>query len=148
MQNLRVIAFLLLAAFATGCRAQTSMWAEKIAATVMKTYPDSIVVKKYVTHGPDQTGSIKQSGPATWNYEQGVVLKGFDQLWKETKNTAYFDYMKKMMDVFVRDDGTIRTYDLLEYNIDHVTPGRVLLSLYQETKHLKYKRAADLLRNQ
>ena len=148
MQNLRVIAFLLLAAFATGCRAQTSMWAEKIAATVMKTYPDSIVVKKYVTHGPDQTGSIKQSVPATWNYEQGVVLKGFDQLWKETKNTAYFDYMKKMMDVFVRDDGTIRTYDLLEYNIDHVTPGRVLLSLYQETKHLKYKRAADLLRNQ
>lgn len=119
-----------------------------MAETIMKTYPDSIVVKKYVTHGNELVEEKQPSRPARWDYEQGVVLKGFDQLWQHTGNRTYFNYMKKMMDLFVEENGNIRTYDLLEYNIDHVTPGRVLLSIYKETKEDKYKKAADLLREQ
>jgi len=122
------------------CQAQKSTWAERMADNVMKTYPDSIVVKK--------AGELVAKRPASWDYEQGVVLKGFDQLWKQTGNRVYFNYMKKIMDHFVQADGNIRTYDMAEYNIDDITPGRILLSLYQETKEEKYKKATAHLRDQ
>jgi unsaturated rhamnogalacturonyl hydrolase len=122
------------------CQAQKSTWAERMAENIMKAYPDSIVVKK--------AGEVVVKRPATWDYEQGVVLKGFDQLWKQTGNKVYFNYMKKVIDHFVEPDGNIRTYDLVEFNIDDVTPGRILLSLYKETKDDKYKKAAGLLREQ
>lgn len=142
--------FFMVIMFSISCKAQEKIWAERIAETVMKNHPDSMVVKKYVTHGPseEKLEEAKPSSPAQWNYEQGVALKGFDLLWLETKNVMYFNYMKKMMDIFILPDGTIRTYDMLEYNIDHVTPGMILLSLYRETKDERYKKAADLLREQ
>lgn len=52
------------------------------------------------------------------------------------------------MDKYIQPDGNIKTYDFLEYNIDHVTPGRILLLLYRTTKDEKYKKAAQLLREQ
>jgi unsaturated rhamnogalacturonyl hydrolase len=122
------------------CEAQKKSWGERMAETVMKTYPDSIVVKK--------SGEAVAKRPARWDYEQGVVLKGFDQLWKQTDNRVYFDYMKKILDQFVEPDGSIRTYDLQEFNLDHITPGRILISLYKETKEEKYKKAAEHLHEQ
>jgi rhamnogalacturonyl hydrolase YesR len=129
---------------------QKKIWGERIAETVMKKYPDSIVVSKYVTHGASEVKveEVAVTRPTKWDYEQGVVLKGFDVLWKQTGNRLYFDYMKRIMDNFILEDGSIRTYDLLEYNIDHITPGRIVLSIYNETKEEKYKKAADLLREQ
>ena len=52
------------------------------------------------------------------------------------------------MDQFIQADGNIRTYDLFEYNIDHVTPGQVVMALYNETKEEKYRKAAELLHEQ
>ena len=117
-------------------------WGERMAETVMRAHPDSIVVKKYVTHGNEKAEEKVATSPATWNYEQGVVLKGFDRLWKHTHNKEYFLYMKKIVDGFVQPDGIIRTYDLLDYNIDDVTPGQIVLALYKETNEEKYKKAA------
>src|SRR4051812_7848544 len=85
----------------TACVAQQKTWGERIVQTVIAAHPDSIVVKKYVTHqkGNDKTAEeVKR--PATWDYEQGVLLRGFDALWKNTGNRMYFDYMKKIMDKF------------------------------------------------
>jgi rhamnogalacturonyl hydrolase YesR len=147
---MRIVLTTLFIASLLSCQAQKKTWGERMAETIMFSYPDSIVVKKYVTHGPSQEKieEKKADRPASWDYEQGVVLKSFDRLWKQTGNKVYFNYMKKIMDVFVQADGTIRTYDILEYNIDDITPGRVLLSIYQETKEEKYKKAADALREQ
>lgn len=127
--------------------AQQKIWGERIAETVMKANPDSIVVRSYTPLGakPEKTTLAK---PSSWDYEQGVLLEGFDQLWKSTHNKVYLDYMKKIMDKFVQDDGSIRTYDILDYNIDDVTPARIVLSLYQNTKHEKYKTAAYAVREQ
>jgi unsaturated rhamnogalacturonyl hydrolase len=122
---------------------------ERMAAMVIKMYPDSLVVKKYVTHergGEKITEEVK--APAVWDYEQGVLLAGFEILYKQTNNAAYFNYIKKIEDRFVKADGSIRTYDLTDYNIDDVAPGRLLLLLYQETKDEKYKIAAYHIREQ
>ncbi|HEY9047871.1 MAG TPA: glycoside hydrolase family 88 protein [Ohtaekwangia sp.] len=126
---------------AGSCMAQPQkLWGVRMAETVMKIYPDSIVVKR--------AGELVANRPARWDYEQGVVLKAFDQLGAYTHDKSYMQYAKKIIDHFVNADGSIRTYDLLEYNIDHVTPGRVVLALYRETGEEKYKKAADLLHEQ
>ncbi|HEY5825068.1 MAG TPA: glycoside hydrolase family 88 protein [Cyclobacteriaceae bacterium] len=143
-----IISLLLISSFAPWAKAQQQTWGVRIAQTVMKIHPDSIVVKKYVTHGDQKMEEKAPTHPSTWDYEQGVVLKGFDELWKQTKDEQYFNYMKKIIDRFVQADGSIRTYEFTEYNIDNITPGRIVLSLYQKTKEEKYKKAADLIREQ
>lgn len=129
--------------------ASAQTYAARIAETVMAKYPDSIVVKKMLNHLlQDNQGTDPDKRPASWEYEQGVVLKGIERLWRETGDARYFNYFKKMIDLFAREDGTIRTYDLNEYNSDYIPSGRLLLTLFKETKQEKYKKAADLLRRQ
>jgi len=127
---------------------QQKTWGERMAVTIMANYPDSIVVRKYVTHGEDRVEEKKPGRPASWDYEQGVVLKAFDILGQQTGNAGYLNYARKIIDHFIMADGSIRTYDLLEYNIDDITPGRVVLALYNQTKEEKYRKAADKLREQ
>ncbi|SIO03684.1 glycoside hydrolase family 88/105 protein [Chitinophaga niabensis] len=86
--------------------------------------------------------------PAKWTYEQGVVMRGMEGLWERTKDTAYLSYIKKSIDPFIEEDGTIRTYKQQDFNIDNIMPGRILLFLYRQTKEEKYKKAATTLRNQ
>ena len=83
-----------------------------------------------------------------WNYQWGLVLKGFEQVWRATHDQKYFDYIQRNIDAFVQPDGTIRSYRLGEYNVDRLNTGKVLFNLYAETGDEKYKRALDLLRSQ
>jgi unsaturated rhamnogalacturonyl hydrolase len=131
-------------------------YAKQMAATIMTQYQDSMVVKRYASHlvqdklvKPGQT--VEQalaSQTAHWNYELGVVLTGFERLWKHTGDTTYIQYTKHIFDHFIQPDGTIRTYTMEEYNSDHVPPGRQLLTLYDRYKEEKYMTAATTLRNQ
>lgn len=86
--------------------------------------------------------------PAKWTYDHGLVLKGIEQVWRKTGDQRYFFFIQRHMDHFVTGEGTIRTYSLDEYNIDHILPGRVLLMLYKATRGEKYRKAAALLREQ
>jgi len=83
-----------------------------------------------------------------WEYEDGVVLEGFFQLYKQTADKQYLDYVKYNLDLFIDGTGNIPKYSLSEFNIDHINNGKVLLDLYEETKDERYKKAVDLLRSQ
>ena len=107
-------------------------YAAEMAKTVMTIWKDSL------SHGR----------PARWTYDQSVFLKGIEGLWRATGEKKYFDYIQKSMDFFVNEDGTIRTYSLDEFNIDHVAPGRNVLLLYNVTGKEKYLKAVQLLRRQ
>ena len=111
--------------------AQTK-WSEKVAATVMNTWKDSTPI-----------GSLTK-----WSYDMGVVLKGFEGIWMNTGNVSYYNSILQKMDFFVQNDGTIKGYESVEYNIDHVNNGKLVLLLYRVTGKEKYKKAADELRNQ
>lgn len=106
-----------------------------MASTVFHLYPDSMVTK----------GSVR---PANWNYEIGVTMMGMWGLWEKTGDSVYIKYVKKIVDHFVTKDGDIRTYDLTDYNADHILSGRLVLRLYDAYQDPKYKKAADLLRKQ
>ena len=86
--------------------------------------------------------------PAKWNYEQGVQLKAVEQMWYATGDPKYFKFIKSGMDFWMNADGTIKGYEVEEYNIDHVTPGRAMLTLYRVTNDDKYRKAVELLRSQ
>jgi unsaturated rhamnogalacturonyl hydrolase len=83
-----------------------------------------------------------------WSYDYGVVLKGMELVWRRTRDSQYYDYIKRNMDYFVDDEGNILHYHKEDYNIDYINNGKVLITLYQETGDMKYKRAIDLLRSQ
>lgn len=83
-----------------------------------------------------------------WAYEWGVALKGIEQVWIETGETRYWNYIKDNIDAFVRPDGVIRTYTLTEYNIDNINTGKLLFGLWQQTGDSRYEQAARLLRQQ
>lgn len=83
-----------------------------------------------------------------WTYDYGVILKGFELLWKQTGDHKYFQFIQDNMDYFIQEDGSILGYRLDEYNIDHINNGKLLFTLYKETKLEKYKEAATLLRKQ
>lgn len=127
----------LVLSFALHATAQnTTPMSERMAATILRLHRDSL-------HYAESIGK-----PARWNYENGVVLNAIENLWLRTGNGAYFKFIQKNIDAFVREDGTIRTFDMDEFNLDNIPTGRLCLTLYQVTGKEKYKKAADKLREQ
>jgi unsaturated rhamnogalacturonyl hydrolase len=115
--------------------AQDKPLSERLSATVMNIWKDSL--------------SFKKNTPAQWAYEQGVVLKAVGDVWRHTGNGDYFNYIKKNIDFFIRKDGSIRTYKLDDYNLDNINPGTTLLMLYNTVNdNHKYYTAINLLKEQ
>ena len=114
---------------------QDKDWSCRLIENFIKLHPDTIAYK-------NEAKSYK------WNYEQGLILEAFYQKWKTAGDEKYFNYIKKNIDYYVQEDGSIKTYKMSDFNIDNISPGRILLYLYKETKEEKYKKAADTLRKQ
>ena len=69
-------------------------------------------------------------------------------MWYATGDPKYFRHIQKGMDYWIDADGNHKDYHLEEYNIDHVTPGLGMLTLYRVTGNEKYKKMVELLRSQ
>jgi unsaturated rhamnogalacturonyl hydrolase len=74
-------------------KAQSRSYAADMANTVMTIWKDS----------------MSNGKPARWTYDQSVILRGIEGLWRATGEKKYFDYIQKSMDFFVDDKGNIRT---------------------------------------
>ena len=83
-----------------------------------------------------------------WDYDWGVTLTGVEHVWRQTKNPAYFDYIKSNIDRFVLPDGSIPKYRLEEYNLDRINTGKLFFMLYDETGDERYLKGLHLLRRQ
>jgi len=87
-------------------------------------------------------------GSAQWHYEHGLVLLAIERVWRATGEARFWNHVKETVDLFIDWDGAIRTYNLEEYNLDQINPGRALFPLYQATGEERYKRAIMRLRQQ
>lgn len=83
-----------------------------------------------------------------WNYCHGLELGAIYKVWEKTGNQKYYNYAVSYADTMVKDDGTIKTYKLEEYNIDRLNSGKMLFPIYAQTENPKYKKALDLLVSQ
>ena len=109
-------------------------WPDKIFSSSLNFYPDP--------------ATFTIISPGEWNYEHGFFLNAGFELWKRTDNEAYFNYIKRWVDRFLTEEGTIKKeeYDRTKYRLDDILPGRLCLFLYQETGNPMYKVAADQLK--
>ena len=112
---------------------QSKPYSQQMAQTAMNLWKDSFSMN---------------GNPARWSYDQGVILKGIEGIWKLYGDAKYFDYIQHSMDHYVREDGTIKDYRRDEFNIDHLNNGKVVMFLYNYTWKPKYKKAIDLMRSQ
>jgi unsaturated rhamnogalacturonyl hydrolase len=110
-------------------------WATAMSASLMQNLPDTIYYRT----------TLKS---ARWDYERGVVLEGLYQIYQKTGDKKYLVYIKKQIDQYISEDGSIATYDYNSFNLDNIATGRTLLELFKETGDKRYKIAADTLRSQ
>ena len=113
--------------------AQQKPYSQQMAQTAMNLWKDSFSMG---------------GNPARWSYDQGVILKGIEGVWKLYNSDVYFNYIQHSMDHYIREDGSIKDYKRDEFNIDHLNNGKVVMFLYNYTWKPKYKKAIDLMRGQ
>lgn len=113
--------------------AQQAPYSVRMAESFMTWHKDSI--------------AVKEGKPASWDYEQGLMLKALEKVWYRTGDSKYFEYIRKDMDRFVQKDGGIRTYKYDDFNLDNIPTGRALLMLAQQSHpdKEKYRKASDTL---
>lgn len=83
-----------------------------------------------------------------WNYEDGCVLMGCQQLHMATGEKKYYDFIEKYLQDFINEDGSINHYELGKFNIDSINAGKVLFYIYEQTKEEKYRKAIEFLMDQ
>lgn len=115
----------------------------------MSKYPEKKVKNQWYKKVCDSVMARNELLSKVWAYEYGVIWNGMEGVWRFTGDSRYFDYIKNSVDTFVSEDGSsVRGYKREAYNVDLVNNGKQLLMLYAETKDPKYKRAADMFRDQ
>lgn len=91
---------------------------------------------------------MQRNVPHRWHYEYGLMHRAFEQVWRRTGDETYVRHVQSQVDAFIGDDGSIATYRPDEYNLDQISAGRSLFTLYSVTGKEKYKKAIYLLREQ
>ena len=83
-----------------------------------------------------------------FKYELGTLLGGIDNVYLNTADARFYNYMKSAVDELVTADGAIPTYKPEENQLDSILMGRQLLRLYGVTQDKRYLTAATLLYDQ
>jgi unsaturated rhamnogalacturonyl hydrolase len=109
-------------------------WSERTALSILNKYPNA--------------WQLDGNEKPKWDYKMGFVLLGFEKLYQKTNNKKYLNYIKEYVDGMIDSTGNIKKYDVKEYNIDCLNPGKLLFNLYDITKDSRYLKIIGQLRNQ
>ncbi|WP_330395116.1 glycoside hydrolase family 88 protein [Oribacterium sp. C9] len=91
---------------------------------------------------------IRSGKENKWNYIDGCMIRGILSLYEITEDEKYLRFADDFMGGFVREDGSIRTYDVEEKNLDNINPAKNLFMLYDRTGKEKYLKAIKHVRSQ
>ncbi|NOS70029.1 MAG: hypothetical protein HOP33_08870 [Verrucomicrobia bacterium] len=83
-----------------------------------------------------------------WDPAAGLFALSLLKLNQHVPTPAYVEFAKDAIGSFIKPDGSIHGYNMDEYNLQNIAPGRTVLALYQLTKEERYKKCAELLRKQ
>ncbi len=75
--------------------------------------------------------------------DRGLVLQAFEQVWLDTEDRKYLEYIQNNIDWFVES-----AYRPNDHNLADLNSGRSLFRLYQKTGDARYQQAIELLRRQ
>lgn len=102
-------------------------WAKKACDSLMNTY---------------EAGELPPAH--RWHYHQGVFLCGMELLWEAVQEDRYVDYIQQYVDDLVDEYGN---FYFARDELDAVQAGLLLFNLHERTGKLKYRIAAEKLRN-
>ncbi len=114
-------------------------------------------IEKYIEYLMNQTTpdkpvwnieAIRQGKKMGWNYIDGCMMISLINLWKQTGNQKYFDFVKNFIDFYIDDKGNILGFKKEDYNLDNINEGRVLFDLYEATGEEKYLLAIETVYSQ
>ena len=91
---------------------------------------------------------VRSGQPNKWNYIDGCMITACLSLYHTTGEKKYLDFSKEFIDWFVQPDGSIKTYDPEEYNLDNVNQGKNLFILYDIFGEEKYRKAIEVIDSQ
>ena len=131
MKKFCILALLLLLTLQTGW---SQKWSVRFADSEMKRFP--------------QAWQLDYGSRLYFGYTQGLGCMAMLKLWQATGNRKYYDYVFHWGDTIVNAQGKIHLYEPKLYNIDFINSGKVLFTLYKESKQPKFKIALDSLREQ
>ena len=110
---------------------------------------DAYILRLIRESGPERTAwnieKIRQGKPSDWNYIDGCMMTALLAMADITGEQVYADFVERVIDHFVREDGSIMTFDAEKHSLDDINEGRVLFSLYAKTGKEKYRLAAETL---
>lgn len=109
-------------------------WSVRMATTILKRHP--------------KAWQIDDVDKPKWEYKPTFVLLAFQGLHKQTQDEKYNTYIKEYLDTFIDSTGTISHYEIKDYNIDYVSPGKLMFDFYNETKDSRYLNAMKILKGQ
>ena len=86
--------------------------------------------------------------PNKWNYIDGCMISAVLSMYDLTKDEKYLKFADDFDGWFVQEDGSIKTYDPEEKNLDNLNAARNLYPLYRLTGKEKYRKAMDTAHHQ
>jgi len=101
-------------------------WSLRMASTVLAT-SDSLI--HYVP------------GKPKWAYDVAFLGMAVDKL--GDYDARYSKYLDDWVNYFVQPDGSVTDYNISEYNLDRIFPGRDVINVYRRHPELRYKIAID-----
>lgn len=81
-----------------------------------------------------------------WNYEDGCIMMGCQQLYEATGDIYYKNYILSYLGARILPDGTIPNFLTDEYNTDDLNLSKLLFFAYRETGEERYLKALDFSR--
>ncbi|MBE5789883.1 MAG: glycosyl hydrolase family 88 [Clostridiales bacterium] len=108
-------------------------------------YIDSLVARSSPGRTVWNQEIIRDGKEGSWNYIDGCMLTALMTLGELTGKDEYLGFAERVVDHYVREDGTIATLETDKHRLDDVNEGRALFPAYRRTGKEKYRKAAELL---
>ena len=116
--------------------------------TMLGEYVDYLIANSTAEAPLWNIEKVRSGKPNKWNYIDGCMITACLSLYNTTGDKKYLDFSKDFIDWFVQPDGSIKTYDPEEYNLDNVNQGKNLFILYNIFGEEKYRKAIDVVYSQ
>ena len=115
---------------------------------LLNDYVDYLMTHSDSGHPAWNLEVIRSGKENRWNYIDGCMITGILRLYEITGQERYLRFADDFVSGFIDEDGSIRTYDAEEKNLDNINPAKNLFKLYDITGKEKYLKAIKLVRSQ
>ena len=103
------------------------------------------VAQSFIKRVPDADRIHDAGGTNSFSWQAGYIMFAMEKMWLATCDSSYFKYIKKYLDEHIDKNGNIPGFH--NDALDNFLPGYACIFMYEQTKDVKYKKAAEIVRN-